>query len=430
MKSLLQILLFHLAQAVLQKYKPDIVGVTGTIGKTSTRDAIAGVLAARYRIRTSAKNFNNEIGVPLTIIGGTTLPGHSPLRWFGIIFTAVRLLLWKDPTYPTILVLEMGVDRPGDMTYLTTLAPCKVGIVTALSPVHLEQFGTFERLETEKKVMYTHLSGIDRWALINHDDPLLAQEEERLFCAMLTYGLKKDADVRALNLRQELIFRKGRTLVCITGTLTHGDASVDFEIKNVIGLHFVSSILAATAVGVVYHIPLEAIAEQISKYETPKGRMHVVDGINGSLIIDDTYNSSPKAACAALDALDEFCIDDGAQKIAVLGDMRELGSRSESEHKSIGEYVTTKNIDVLVTVGADAHDIANGAHEAGLDDHAILCFDDPISAVFELKKILRSGDVVLVKGSQGIRLEKLVKEIMAHPAQASKLLVRQEKEWI
>ncbi len=168
LKKLLQLHLAMVAKAILKKYQPDIIGVTGSVGKTTSKDAIYAVLSHKFPARRNVKNYNNEIGLPLTIIGAET-GGNSLLGWLSVFAKAAGLLLARDKNYPRILVLEMGVDRVGDMKYLTALAPCKAGVVTSVAPVHLEYFKTLERIAREKSVIVTHLKK-DGWAILNGDN--------------------------------------------------------------------------------------------------------------------------------------------------------------------------------------------------------------------------------------------------------------------
>ena len=146
LKSFLQNLLNTLAKRILKKYKPDIVGITGSVGKTSSKETIATVLEAKFSVRRTSKNYNNEIGLPLTIIGVEKTPGRSILGWLGVIWKAKKLLLKRNENFPEILVLEMGADKPGDIEYLTDLAPCKVGVLTFISHAHTEFFKTIKKI--------------------------------------------------------------------------------------------------------------------------------------------------------------------------------------------------------------------------------------------------------------------------------------------
>ena len=322
----------------------------------------------------------------------------------------------------------MGTDKPGDIAYLTRLAPCKIGIITAISPAHLEFFKSFEEYEDEKKEMFHHLSPTSI-AVINADDPLLLKEKEGLHTQVLTYGSTVGADVSINSFKEDCAFLNGKISSGISFHVVYKSEKCLVELPFIFGRHAMSSVLPAIAVGTIYEIPLATISKSLKKYSTPKERMRLVPGMKKTLIIDDTYNSSPKAAKVALDTLQGCQIDEGARRIAVLGDMCELGVFAKKEHEEVGRYVAQKNIDMLITVGREAKDIALGAREAGLDTNSVLSFDDAPSTQKQLQDLLRKGDVILVKGSQAVRLEKIVEAIMEEPDKVQELLVRQEKEW-
>ncbi|MBI4239450.1 hypothetical protein HY620_00480 [Candidatus Uhrbacteria bacterium] len=428
MKKLIQKILFYLARAILKKYHPQVVGITGSVGKTSVKDAVSLVVSKRYPSRATEKNYNNEIGVPLTIIGANKSPGKSLIRWFGIIVKAVSLLVWKDKKYPQMLVLEMGADKPGDIRTLTQLAPCTIGIITALAPAHMEFFPSFEALEWEKKEMYRHLTS-SSCALVNIDDPLLAKEKDALHSRVFTYGTQPNADVYASDVSVQCRFLNGVYTGGACFFVTYSNQTVRIELPSVSSVQMALATLPAVAVGSAFQIPLETVADALRDFHQPQGRMRILSGIKRTLLIDDTYNSSPLAARAALDTLRSFEIDESSRRIAVLGDMRELGESSKSEHYDIGRYVAEKGVDILVTVGKEANEIGKGARDAGLNNDFMLHFDDADSAKIPVQNLLKKGDCVLIKGSQAVRLEKVVEEVMAEPQRAKELLVRQGSEW-
>lgn len=429
MKSLIQKILTGLARAIIKKYKPDVIGVTGSVGKTSAKDAIVCALAGNFTVRGSEKTYNNEFGVPLTVIGARSAV-WSLSGWVRVIFRAVRLLLWKDLSYPSILVVEMGADKPGDIEKLVSIAPPKIGVITAISPAHTDRLGTLADVLSEKGKIFCRHSTSDHWMVLSADEPLLRSLAEHTPACVMLFGMGADAYVRADDIVQRLVFRSDRPYANgLRCTVTVGDQSVRAEFPHIIGAHILSTILSAVAVGCIYHIPLQKIVDQLAAYQSPKSRMRPIPGIKGTLILDDTYNSSPKAARGALDVLAGFEIDEGARRIAVLGDMRELGEISQREHKAIGAYATVNGVDVLLCVGGSAEFFAAGARDAGLDEDKIFVFNDAQSAGTFLQNEIVTGDVVLVKGSQAVRLEKIVKEVMADPLHAADLLVRQEEEW-
>jgi len=213
--------------------------------------------------------------------------------------------------------------------------------------------------------------------------------------------------------------------------ITSEGVSVPLQVVGAVGPHAFLPALAAAAVGAALHRPLADIAGALGRYDPPPGRMRLVRGVKGTLIIDDTYNASPAATEAALDTLSSILPSESdllGRKIAVLGDMLELGRHSTQEHRKLGAHAA-KSADLLLTIGFRARDIAQGALDAGMPDKNILQFEDSGKAGAELQNLLREGDCVLVKGSQSMRTERVVEEIMAEPERAEHLLVRQDAEW-
>lgn len=428
-KKLLEKTLRFFSIKIIKRYKPEIVAVTGSVGKTSTKEAIYAVLASSFSVRPNLKNYNNEIGIPLTIIGADSA-GRSIFGWFAVFIKAFNLLIFKDKNYPKILVLEMGADHPGDIKYLVDFIPVNVGVITTVAPVHLEYFKTLEQVAKEKGNLVRSLTK-NGWAILNYDDKLVLAMAKTTKAGILTYGLTPQADIYAseINISHEVDYRDIATIQGISFKLNYRGSVVPVLLPKVLGEHLVSDALAAIAVGLIYKINLHKIIEGLKGFEPPRGRMHIVAGVKNTLIIDDTYNSSPLAAQKAVYQLSQINLNTHHKKYAVLGDMLELGSYTEQAHQELGEALVRYGIDYLVTVGEIARDIARGAITAGMPEDNCFNFKDSLEAGKFLQPRIKEGDLLLVKGSQGVRMEKIVKELMAEPRKAERLLVRQGKEW-
>ena len=426
-KSLLQYWLRVFSKKILNKYKPDVIGITGSVGKTSSKEAIAIVLENKFTVRRSAKNYNNEIGLPLTIIGVDKTPGKSIFGWIGVMLKAKKLIFTRDKNYPEILVLEMGADKPGDIEYLTDFAPCKVGVLTFISHAHTEFFKTLKKIAQEKRIIISHLRQ-DGFAVLNFDNELVMQNVGATKAEVVTYGFKDGADLRATDVNIFTDEKTGWPAGLNFKVLYKGNV-VPVFLPGVISKSAISSALSGLAVGTIFGVNLVDGAQALGKLNGLPGRMRLIPGIKNTLIIDDTYNSSPEAAKVAIEALAQVAIKEGAERYAALGDMLELGPETENAHREIGFKVAELGIDNLLVVGEAAKYIAQAAKEAGLDEHRIYTFENSSSAGRFLQEKLKPGDVVLAKGSQGGRMEKLVKEVMAEPMLAAKLLPRQGKEW-
>jgi UDP-N-acetylmuramoyl-tripeptide--D-alanyl-D-alanine ligase len=426
MRKILQLKLNILASWILRKYQPIVVGITGSIGKTSAKEAVYTVLHQSFRVRMSPKNYNNEIGLPLTILGLTS-PGRSFWGWLKLFVQAWGLIIFRATDYPEVLVLEMGVDRPGDMAYLVKIAPPTVGLVTAISHSHLEYFGSVANIQKEKQTLIEHVDhkGL---SILNYDSEAAREMSGVSKARVLTYGLSEGANLQA----QDIVFNftKGNyELAGVNFKFNYNGAVVPVFLHNVMTESAIYAALAAAAVGLYFELNLIEVAQALSSFALPAGRMNILPGIKHTFIIDDTYNASPESVIAALDILGRIKVDEAASKYAVLGDMLELGHYTEEGHQAVGRKVASSQINYLIAIGERARDIERGSQAGGLSLDHIFYFDHAAEAARFLQNRLQAGDLVLVKASQGMRLEKVVKEIMAEPERASELLVRQGAEW-
>ncbi len=422
LKSITVRILTALASALLQKHRPFIIAITGSVGKTSTKDAIYAAIRHSTPTRKSEKSFNSDIGVPLTVLG---LPNgwSNPFLWIKNIIDACFTVLFSK-RYPKVLVLETGIDRPGDMTKLTSWVKPDIVVLTRLPsvPVHVEYFGSPEEVVTEKMKLVEALKA-DGVLVYNNDDTIIQQQLPNVRQRAVGYSRYLAAD---FNTSGDQIIYTDNKLAGTQFTVTHRDERYTIKLPGVVGTQLVYACGAALAVAAELNVPLAAAAAGLQELSAPRGRMRLIPGIKGTTLIDDTYNSSPIAVEAALQTLRE--IKYAKRRIAVLGDMLELGKFSSGEHERIGA-LAAQSADVLLTVGIRSRKIAEGALNHGLKESAIFQYDDAERAGRELQNLLQPGDVVLVKASQGIRAEKIVEEVMADPDQASQLLVRQEKAW-
>ncbi|MFA6995040.1 MAG: Mur ligase family protein [Patescibacteria group bacterium] len=429
LNKILQFILKFVSKLILEKYQPIIIGITGSIGKTSAKEAIYLLLKDQQNVRMSSKNYNNELGLPLTIIGEISA-GHDLLAWLLLFFRTVKLILIKDKNYPRVLILEMGADRPGDIAYLTAIAPPAVGVVTGVSYSHLEYFGSLLGIKKEKQVLIENITSQHNrgLAVLNYDNDSTRDMATVSKARVLTYGLQAGADLRA----QDVVFNFAKGNYELSGLnfkLNYNGSVVPVFMPQVMTESAIYAALAAAAVGIYFDLNLVEIARVLNDFSLPPGRMNVLPGIKHSFIIDDTYNSSPAAALAALDILGRIKVDESAAKYAILGDMLELGTYTEEGHRLVGAKIVASGISRLIAVGEKSKDIIFGATTAGLADDYIWHFDRSEAVGQFLSTRLKAGDVVLVKGSQGMRMEKVVKDIMAEPSRAAELLVRQGSEW-
>ncbi|MEI8174555.1 MAG: UDP-N-acetylmuramoyl-tripeptide--D-alanyl-D-alanine ligase [bacterium] len=412
------------SQLVLLKYKPKIIAITGSVGKTSTKDAIYAVLSGISHVRKSEKSYNSEIGLPLTILG---IPNgwNNPITWCKNIVKGLWLFVMPHK-YPKWLVLEVGVSHPGDMRRTASWLKTDVVIITAVgeTPAHIEFFNSRKNLIEEKSKLIKTLKQ-DGLLILNADDEDVLQMKTKTKSIVVTYGFKEGADVFG---SQDSIFYndKGEPQGVIFRVDEGGD-SLPVVIENVFGRNHMYASLASLALvfGLKFNI-INAISA-LKNYNVPPGRMRLLQGINDSLIIDDTWNSSPFACQFALKTLKE--VKNRTRKIAVLGDMLELGKHTIEAHKNIGK-IAKENCDVLVIVGPRAKVIKEGAIEMGMNEENIFEFLDSYQTADFMKTFVKNGDLTLVKGSQGVRMERVVEAILLDKDNKDKLLVRQDDEWI
>jgi len=427
-KILLKILHYFLkilAQAIIYKYRPDIIGITGSVGKTSAAAAIFAILKNKYKARKNLKNYNNEIGVPLSVIGEET-GRKNPLKWLAIFLKTFELLIKTSDNYPEILVLEMGADKIGDIKYLVKIAKPKIAVVTAIAPVHLEFFGDLKNIIKEKKDILKFLKK-DDWLIINNDDQEVRNFVSATAARQITYGINQPADLLA----SEIKIVKQNEAWGTNFKLSYKGNLVPVFLPNVLGKPQIYAVLAGAAVGIIYELNLLEISAAIMNYEPAKSRLHLLGGIKNTLIIDDSYNSSPKAAVEAVEILDNFSQPALGRRWAVLGDMLELGNYTEAGHQLVGQKIAQlKNINFLVTIGERAKDFKKGARAGNFPDDHIYSFNNISEAGCFLQENIKKDDLILIKGSQGVRMEKITKEIMAEPEKAQELLCRQDGSWL
>src|SRR3989338_1122689 len=298
-KKILCFILKILAQATLWRYKPLVIGVTGSVGKTFTKEAIYTVLKEKFNARRNVKNYNNEIGAPLTILGQAS-GGKSVWQWLQIFLIGFFEIFYTK-NYPKILILEMGADKMGDISYLTGFIKCYVGAITAIGeiPVHVEFFQSVNQVAREKSNLVRSLNA-DGWAVLNYDDERVRAMIKKTSAQIFTYGFDEQADLRASNFEQRL---DNLNEAGISFKVDYQGSNVPIRLKDIYARHQVYSILAGMAIGLIFKMNLVEIGEALKNHQSPVGRLHLLRGIKNTWIIDDTYNSSPSSSLGALELL-------------------------------------------------------------------------------------------------------------------------------
>ncbi len=427
MKKLVISLLQQKAKRVIELKKPTVVAVTGSYGKTATKNAIARALSPYKDIRATEGNFNNEIGLPLAILGEES-PERSPFGWLALLLRRPQSF-----TCPPILVLEYGADHPGDIRALCQIAQPHIAVVTGVSTVHAEFYSDIDALAREKASLIECLAD-GGFAILNADDDRV-REMASTSPAHELYGVSTGDltahDIRIIP-REDDSFEPGEIMAHTSAVVMDNGAVIgQLDLKNALGYAPVMSALAAIAVAKRFNIePMQAIKALNQSFTPMQGRLNPIAGNKGSLIIDDSYNAAPSAVLNGLQTLKIFQ-PHGAEdrRIAVLGSLAELGKYAEDEHRKVG-FAVAEVADLFIAVGEGMRMAVEAAKEAGMDEKAINWFGTSKEAGRYLDRLVQSGDIIYVKGSQSSRMEYVVKDVMAEPLRAKELLVRQGEKWL
>jgi len=358
-----------------QRLRCAVIGVTGSTGKTSTKDFLTAVLGTSMRVAATAGNRNNELGVPLTLLSAGS--------------------------EADVLVVEMGMRGLGQIARLCEIARPDFGLVTNVGTSHLELLGTQDAVASAKGELVEAIPA-DGAVFLNGDDAYSAPMAARAVAPVILYGLGDECDLRADNIALDTESRASFDLVTPQGTVRTS--------LPVPGRHNVYNALAAAAVALRLAVRIDRIAEGLSVASMTPMRMETFTSASGVIVVNDAYNANPSSMAAAVDTLAEMQVN--GKRVAVLGDMAELGSLSELAHFHIGEQVARQPIDLLITVGARALRIADGAKAKGMPPGAVRACLSADEAVEVLDDALSPGDAVLVKASRVMGLETIVEGIV------------------
>lgn len=418
-------ILCFFAKGMLQKHNPLVVGITGSVGKSSTKEAVALALSQNYTVRKTEGNLNNEFGVPLTVFGLTS-GGGSIFAWLVVI---VKMCIRRYFTfqYPQALVLEMGVDHPGDMDYLLSFVKLDVGIVTHVSGSHLEFFKSLQGIAKEKGKIVEHFPEGKGIAILNADNKYTAKMAEKTAAEhVYTYGLTEGASVRGTNLL--LVQGSGTegSLPFYSLKIEHAGNTFPVRLPNIVAEHHLGAILAAVTVAIALKINLVEVAKALEDFAPLPGRLRILPGGEGTIILDDTYNASPVSTKEAIKVLGRL---QAPRKVAVLGDMLELGPKSDELHAGLLPDLQSAQVGVVVLVGQHMKSLYK---ELQLHSPAIKSYweESPITVATNIKSILQPKDILLIKGSQGMRMELVTKALLVDENLAPKYLCRQTAPWL
>ena len=360
-----------------RKFNIPFVAITGSTGKTTTKDMVANVLSQKYNVLKNTGSYNNNIGLPLTIF---------------------RL---KDEH--EIAVVEVGMNNLREIAYLSKIVEPHIGVITNIGLSHIERLGSVENIIKAKSEL---LEGLDKEGVvfINEDDSnLLKIKENYPRIKFKTFGINHG------NIRANKINTISHNRVAFE--VEYNNITNDFHL-NIPGLHNVYNALAAISLGLEFNLTTDEIKTGLSKFTTSEMRLEIIDGINGITIINDSYNACPDSMRAAIDVLHEFKIRKKGRTIAVLGDMLEMGKWGIPSHRELGKYLGDKKIDGLITVGNKAKHIAISGKESGIDEKMIFIFNSNKEAINKLKDICNENDIILIKGSRGMKMEEIAHSLI------------------
>ena len=364
-----------LAKYYLDKINPRVIAVTGSNGKTTTKDMTAAILATEYNVVKTKDNFNNEIGVPLTILG---MSANTEM-----------------------LVVEMGMDRPGQLHYLSGLVQPDIAVITMIGEAHIEFFKTRDKI-ADAKMEITDDMKEDGCFIFDGDEPLLLERAAKLDVQQIKFGLQESNDIWAKDINGTDIK---------TTFVTNLDENVQFSIP-IMGDYNVKNALAAIAVGKKYRIDLKKAAEALTDFNLTKNRTQWLTGKNGERILSDVYNSNPTAAKAVLDSFAKAKI--AGDKIVVLGDMLELGSDSDDMHVSLAKHLDNNKFEAVYLVGQHMAKLRDELLKDGRFDAQHIHYydaDNLEQLILDLQNTLKENDNILLKASHGIHLEKVVQAL-------------------
>jgi UDP-N-acetylmuramoyl-tripeptide--D-alanyl-D-alanine ligase len=424
-RKILEFFLLPLAKLVLRRYRPMVIAITGSVGKTSAKEAIAAVLSQKFLVWKTKNNLNTDIGLCLTIIDGENAKG-SLIGWLKNIFRGWRLVTGRKYNYPQCLVLEMGADRPGDVGDFMRLVQPHGSVVTAIGsiPVHVANYADIDEVVKEKQKILDSLGG-SGWAVLNADDSLVSNMKVPLAVKVFSFGFSEKSEVRIID--YAVRGKDDDSALGISFRLQYSGSSVPVRFSGILGRPYAYACAAAAAVGLACGMNLIDISQGLEKFVPEKGRMRLINGLNQTMILDDSYNAAPAAMKAALETLNDLK-DENHRVIGVLGDMLELGKYTEQAHRDIGKQAASV-CDILCGVGDSIKFALEQAEQSGLPKSQIFRGQNSEGVAELLQPLLRKNDFILIKGSQGVRMEKITRGLMEKPEQARELLVRQTKEW-
>jgi len=429
-RKFIQYILWFLAKLTLWCYKPMVIAVTGSTGKSSTKEAIYYALKNDFQVERSTSNLNTEIGLPLTIIQGYDAKKNVFL-WLANIFHTLGLIILKRKNYPKIWVLEISEDQPHLVSYLARLCRPKIGVISWIGeiPVHVEFHPSAKALQEEIQKLVGYLPQ-DGTAILNYDNSLSLEAKEKTKAKVTTYGFNNGADVKISD--YSFIMDKDLSKIGMTLRLEYQGSYVPLRIIGVFGKAQAYALAAGVAAGLSLDLNLVHIVESLGDYRVLKARTNFVRGIKNTWILEDSYNSNPDALRVILEIYNDLVvvikkgnIYNIKRRVLALGDMRELGKYSDEAHQKAAPQIID-NADILIAVGKKMKITTEECLKLGFPQEHIYWFENSFDAGKKAKELIQAGDLFLVKGSRGIHMEQVTLAIMQEPEKAKDYLSFEE----
>jgi UDP-N-acetylmuramoyl-tripeptide--D-alanyl-D-alanine ligase len=415
------------ATLILKKYKPKIIAISGSVGKTLTREAVYLVLSKKFFVRKNEKSFTAELGIPMTIIG-CPLGTITVVQMIKNIFLGLKLLIYKN-SYPEWLILEIDADKPGDLSFISPFLSIDILIMTAIGevPSHVESFYDIDRFLFEKRFIINSVKP-DGMIIYNADDLQTSNLLQDVTLKKISCGIGESSIVRGSDFKILYSTTSQSSIpVGMSFDIFNNSKMNTITIFGSVGVHNEYACLLAFALGLEFGLTVKELSLALNKYKSLPGRMNIISGKKDTIIIDDSYNASPIAMSQALAVFGNML--SSGKKIVVLGDMLELGRYSADEHRKLAKLIKD-NTSYLICVGFRMHRVTEELESLGFNKSNIISTDSSEEAGKELERILSTGDIVLVKGSQLMRMERVVEEVMKHREDKENLLVRQDSGWL
>lgn len=413
LKSIIQRILEYYAARYLKKHKIQLVVVAGSVGKTTTKIAIATVLGEKFRVRTHDGNHNTHLSAPLAILGVEYPDDIRSFAQWRAVFAAARMRIDGDKDVD-VIVQELGTDKPGDIPAFGRYLKPDIAVITAVGLEHMEFFKTLRAVAREE----LSVAKFSKLTIVNRDDVDARYAALADTHSISTYGTSAQAEYR-------IDIEYGIHMDGVMGSFVTPNWEPMSVNLQVIGDHSVKAAAAAGAVGVALGLTAHHIATGMAKIRPVKGRMNRLRGVNGSVIIDDSYNSSPMAVAAALRTLYSL---DVPQRIVILGSMNEFGQLSPKAHAAVGALCDPHKLEWVVTIGRDAADyLAPAAQQKGCQ---VKSYMTPYEAGGFVHSVIKKDGVVLVKGSQNAIFAEEAVKVLLHDVTDDTQLVRQTPEWM